>query len=89
MKPRKPTSGAVAQKIERVGAIQRQIRRERERHHNKTASLSAQRAAVARVADPALRAAKLTKLRHDEIEEGQRHKAKLDELQRRAREVWR
>jgi hypothetical protein len=89
MKGHKPTGGAVAQKIERVGAIQRQITRERQRHHNKMANLSAQRAAAVRIADPALCAAKVLKLRYDETEEHQRHKAKMAELARRAREVWR
>lgn len=89
MKARKPKAGDVSRKFDKLGNIQRQITRERERHQNKTASLAAQRAAVVRVADPALRAAKLAELRHDETEENQRHQAKLDELQRRAREVWR
>lgn len=89
MKPCKPKGGDVPRQFEKLRDIQGKITRERERHQNKTASLSAQRAALVRVADPALRAAKLAKLRHDEIEENQRHRAKLDELQRRAREVWR
>lgn len=89
MKPRKPIAGSISKSMEKAAVIQRQITRERERHQNKTASLSAQRAAMVQVADPALRAAKLAKLRHDEIEESQRHKAKLSELERRVREVWR
>ncbi|SDB55819.1 Rossmann-fold NAD(P)-binding domain-containing protein [Belnapia rosea] len=87
--PRRPIGGGVAKQFAQAAAIQGQVKRERERHQNKVASLSEQRAALLGVADPALRAAKMAKVRHDEIEENQRYKAKIDDLLRRAREVWR
>lgn len=87
MKPRKPKAGVVSKQMEKISTIRRQMTRERERHNNKMASIVAQRDALRGVGDPALRAAKLTKLRYDETEEYQRHKAKMDELQRRTREA--
>jgi len=89
MKAGKPVAGSISKSMEKAAVIQRQMTRERERHQNKVASLAAQHAIVVRVADPALRAAKIIKLRCDETEENQRHRAKLSELERRAREVWR
>jgi hypothetical protein len=89
MKPRRPSRGVVARQIEKVGAVQRQIRRERERHSNRVSSIAVQRGALGAVQEPTLRAAEMARLRCAEVEEHQRHRARLSELERRAREVWR
>lgn len=89
MKARKPKVGSIPEKMEKAGAVRRLMKRECERHDNKAAGIVAQRAVLQGVADPALRAAKMAKLAHDDIEERQRHAAKMRDLERRLREVWR
>lgn len=88
MRSRKPIAGTITKGMDQAAGIQRQLALERERHTNKTASIAGQRGAIHGISDPALRTAKLLKLRFDDTEERQRHKAKVAELQRRLRGVW-
>ena len=88
MKPRKPIDGTVTSKLDKFGTIQRQIARERQRHANAMAGFAAKRSAAARIADTVKRAVVLADLPHREREECDRHRAKLSELQRRARDTW-
>jgi hypothetical protein len=85
VKPRKPIDGTVTSKLDKFGTIQRQIARG---HANAMAGFAAKRSAAARIADTVKRAVVLADLPHREREECDRHRAKLSELQRRARDTW-
>jgi hypothetical protein len=87
MKSCRPVAGAASKSLKKVSVLQRQVAREHERHNNKVGSIAAQRDALRGVAVPALWAMKMVKLQFDEIEEHQRHKTKMVELQRRMREA--
>lgn len=88
-KPRKPIGGDVARKLERVGTVHREIARERQRHKNAIAGFAAQRDAARLIADLGQRESVLAALRHRTQDEYDRHRFKIDELERRAREIWR
>ena len=75
--------------MDKIATISRQMERERQRHSNKRMSIAVQRDALAGIADLALRTAMLAKLRYGEVEEYQRHKSRVAELERRLRDARR
>ena len=92
MKPRRPKklkAGSTPRWMDKIATISRQMERERQRHSNKRMSIAVQRDALAGIADLALRTAMLAKLRYGEVEEYQRHKSRVAELERRLRDARR
>lgn len=87
IKPRKPIGTPATRNRDKLVTLGAQRDREVQRHSTKTRSLAVQSDAAHGIADPALRQMTLARLRYDQQEEHNRHRAKMADFERRFREA--